>query len=331
MISGDTLILTRRDVAELLDIEDCITAVEGAFRAYGEGTVQPPGILGVHAENGGFHIKAGIMNVDRPYFVAKVNANFPANRDAGRPTIQGVMIVADARDGTTLAVLDSIEITILRTGAATAVAAKYLARDDARTALICGCGDQGRVSLSALLCVRPIETVFVSDIDAARARRFAQSMSGKFGIEVVAVDSLIEAARQSDIIVTCTTSRQPFLLREHVSPGTFVAAVGADSEDKQELEPELLKGNKVVVDISDQCLKIGELHHAVNAGLVSADDVYAELGQIVAGRRPGRTSLDEIIIFDSTGMALQDVAAAAIVYSRASGGQTSYARLGINR
>jgi ornithine cyclodeaminase/alanine dehydrogenase-like protein (mu-crystallin family) len=304
-------------VAELLGIEECIAAVERAFRLYGEGKTQAPGILGVHAAGGGFHIKAGIMNLERPYFVAKTNANFPNNREIGLPTIQGVVVVCDAADGRLLALMDSIEITIIRTGAATAVAAKYLAREDAKTALICGCGSQGRISLEAIMKVRRLEKIFAYDIDRARARRFAGELSGEFEIEITEVGDPAAAARESDICVTCTTARKYFLLSEHISPGTFVAAVGADSEEKQELEPALLAAGKIVTDVLQQCATIGELHHALKDGCVSRADVYGELGEIVAGKKSGRANEDEIIVFDSTGMALQDVAAAAIVYERA--------------
>lgn len=317
MKSEGTLLLTRRNVAELLGIEECIVAVERAFGLYGEGKTQPPGILGVHAADGGFHIKAGIMNLERSYFVAKTNANFPNNRKIGLPTIQGIIVVCDAVNGKLLALMDSIEITIIRTGAATAVAAKYLARENAKTALICGCGSQGRISLEAIMKVRKLEKIYAYDIDAAQAQHFAQNLSGEFEIEITAVDDLAKAARASDICVTCTTARKYFLRREHLSPGTFVASVGADSEEKQELEPAILSESKIVADILEQSATIGELHHALKDGCVSRDDVHAELGEIVAGNKSGRTNEDEIIVFDSTGMALQDVVSAAIVYERA--------------
>lgn len=317
MKTEGTLILTRRDVAELLSIEECIAAVENAFKMHGEGKTQPPGILGVHAVDGGFHIKAGIMNLDRPYFVAKANANFPQNRKAGLPTIQGIIVVCDATNGRLLAVMDSIEITIIRTGAATAVAAKYLARSDAKTATICGCGNQGRISLRALLKVRSIEKVFAYDVDSNQAEQFAQDLSHECGIDIFAVEDLADAARQSDIVITCTTSKKYFLTCEDISKGAFIAAVGADSEEKQELEPALLKESKIVADILEQSATIGDLHHALLEGLVTREDVHAELGEIIAGKKKGRTSEDEIIVFDSTGMALQDVAAAVIVYEKA--------------
>jgi alanine dehydrogenase len=313
-----TLLLTRADVAALLTIEECTAAVERAFKLYGEGKTQRPGILGVHARDGGFHIKAGILELERPYFAAKVNGNFPQNMSRfGLPLIQGVIVLCDAKNGYPLALMDSIEITIQRTGAATAVAAKYLARSDSKIATICGCGNQGRISLKAVSRVFGLEKIFAYDRDDERAQRFAEELSLMLAIEVQAVSELGKHVRQSDICITCTPSQRPFLKKDFIAPGTFVAAVGADSADKQELEPMLLSQNKVVVDILAQCASIGELHHALVAGLIKKTDVYGELGEIIAGTKPGRVAFDEIIIFDSTGMALQDVVAAAAVYEKA--------------
>jgi alanine dehydrogenase len=316
MKPGATLLLTRRDVAELLDLDECIGAVEGAFRRRGEGKVAPAGILGFPAEGGGFHIKAAGLD---PYFAAKINGNFSRNRERfGLPAIQGIILLCDAGNGYPLAVLDSIEITIRRTGAATAVAAKYLAREDARVVTVCGCGNQGRVQLDALARVRRLERAYAFDTDSARSEEFASGMSRELGIPVEAVPQPGAAVRRSDIAVTCTPSRKPFLAPEDVRPGTFVAAVGADSEDKQELDPRILARGTVVVDSLDQCAEIGELHHALADGVMRRSDVHAELSDIAAGTRPGRSRSDEIIIFDSTGTALQDAAAAAIVYEKAS-------------
>lgn len=290
-----TLLLSRADVASLLTLDDCIEAVERAFRLLGEGRVAPPALAGVHAEEGRFHIKAAIIG-DR--FAAKMNANF-AN---ATPRIRGVIVLNDAHDGRLLALLDSIEITTLRTAAATAVAAKYLARKDARTAFIAGCGNQGRVQLRALQRVRNIERVFAMDANAAVAEAFARDT----GAEVV--NEPVDA----DVVITCTPATRPFLHR--AARGTFIAAVGADAEEKNEIGAELMAASRVVTDVTAQCEVIGDLHHALGAGAKP----YAELAEVVAGLKPGRTDDVETIIFDSTGMALQDVAAAAIVYERAS-------------
>jgi alanine dehydrogenase len=314
----ETLLLKRGDVAALLSLDECITAVEQAFKLYAEGQTLPPGVLSVHARDGGFHIKAAGLKLERTYFAAKVNGNFFQNTGRyGLPNIQGIIMLCDGENGQPLALMDSIEITILRTGAATAVAAKYLARVDASVATICGCGNQGRVQFRALAKARALERVYVFDVDHARAERFAGELSAELRIETQAVRELAPAVRQSGICVTCTPSKQFFLEREDVSPGTFIAAVGADDERKQELDPRLFAGPKIVVDLLDQCATIGDLHHALDQGLITRADVHAEIGEVIAGKKPGRLSQDEIIIFDSTGTALQDAAAAALVYEKA--------------
>ena len=317
-MNGGTLILTRRDVAALLSIEECTDAVEHVFRLYGEGKTQAPGVLGVHAHDGGFHIKAGVLQLNRPYFAAKINANFPQNpKRLGLPTIQGVIVLSDADNGYPLAVIDSAQITGQRTAAATAVAAKYLARPESKTLTICGCGIQGRASLRALMRLFSFEQVFAYDVDSTRSQKFANDLSTELTIAIKAVDQLEGATLQSDICVTCTPSKQFYLKREHIAPGTFIAAVGADNAEKQELDPILLGRSKIVSDIVEQCATIGELHHALDQKVIHKDQVHAELGEVVAGTKPGRTTNDEIIVFDSTGMALQDVVTSALVYEKA--------------
>ncbi len=315
-----TVILGRCDVSKLLDMPTCIEAVERAFLSHSRGETISPALLGTHVEGGGFHVKtAGMFDADagHPVFAAKMNANFPGNPDQnGLPTIQGVLALFDAANGRLLALIDSIEITILRTAAATAVAAKYLAPEMARVAL-CGCGEQGRSQLRALACVRTVEHVTAIDINEKRAARFAVEMAAELHVDIAVAREPAEARRDINVWVTCTSSHHWFLGREHVAPGSFVAAVGADNPAKQELEPEVLAENVVVADILDQCATIGDLHHAIEAGVMRREDVRAELADIVAGTKVGRHSAEEIIIFDSTGTALQDVAAAAVVYHRA--------------
>ena len=313
-----TLILSRRDVMELLSLGDCIEAVEQAFRLHAEGRTFGPGVLGIRAADGGFHIKAAGLLGERGYFAAKTNANFPDNpRRFGFPTIQGAVLLADASNGQLLAVIDSASVTTLRTGAATAVAAKFMARRDARTVTIVGCGVQGEVQLAAVAAVLPLERAWVVDADPARAERLAAHAASSLGIRVEPAQDLRVALRQSDVCVTCTPSRRAFVAARDVRPGTFVAAIGADSEGKQELEPQLVASATLVVDVLEQCAEIGELQHALAAGLLTRDQVHGELADLVSGRRPGRTRDDEITIFDSSGTALQDVAAAVAVYQNA--------------
>ncbi|MGH7349157.1 MAG: ornithine cyclodeaminase family protein, partial [Candidatus Rokuibacteriota bacterium] len=173
-----TLLLTRRDVAALLTLDECIAAVEEAFALQGAGRALGPGVLGLHVPDGGFHVKAAGLRLSRLYVAVKLNANFPENGPRrGLPTIQGVVVLSDGETGRPLALMDSMEITVLRTGAATAVAARHLARADARVATIVGCGRQGRVQLAALTRVRSLERAHAVDADPAAARRFAEEMS----------------------------------------------------------------------------------------------------------------------------------------------------------
>jgi alanine dehydrogenase len=305
-------------VQGLLDLDECIRAVEGAFRLHAEGRSLPPGVLAVPAREGGFHVKAAGLELGRSYFAAKTNANFSENpRRHGLPAIQGVIVLCDASNGHPLAIMDSIEVTIRRTAAATAVAAKWLARPDSRTVTICGCGSQGRAQLRALSRVLPLQRAYAFDADEGTAREYASTLSAELGFRVSAVADLAEAVAQSDVCVTCTPARRPLLHRGQVPPGTFVAGVGADSPDKQELDPQLMAAGVVVADVLEQCAAIGDLHHALAAGAMRREDVHAELADLVVGRRPGRRSSGEVTIFDSTGTALEDVAAAAVVYEGA--------------
>ena len=313
-----TLVLSRRDVQALLGLDECFAAVEDAFRLHAEGRSLAPAILGVPAREGGFHVKAAGLDLGRRYFAAKTNANFPGNpRRHGLPAIQGVLVLCDADDGRVLAVMDSMEVTTRRTAAATAVAARHLARADSATATFCGCGTQGRAHLQALARILPLRQVYAFDADPAAAHAFAEEMAAETGIEVRAVPDLADAVGRSDVCVTCTPSREPLLFRGDVRAGTFVAAVGADSGGKQELHPALMAAAVVVVDDLDQCATIGDLHHALAAGVVTREDVHGDLAAVVARRKPGRASPDAITIFDSTGTALEDVAAAAVVYEKA--------------
>jgi len=294
-------------------MRQCIDAVERAFRAQAEGRVVAPRITGTHVDGGGFHVKtAGLL--DPAVYAAKINANFPGNPARhGLPTVQGVVALFDARCGKLLALIDSGEITRLRTAAASAVAAKYLARADACSLTICGCGVQGRAHLEALGVVRRLRTVFAYDANYETAARFAAEISTSLELGIEPVRNLVDAVRRSDMIAMCTPAREILLREPDVRPGTFIAAIGADSEDKQELDPALLMKGVLIVDDLDQCQTIGELHHAPEA------KVRGTLAALVAGEVRGRENDDEITILDSTGTALEDVAAAAIVVELAIG------------
>ena len=309
-----TRLLTRNDVAAILSPADCLNAVEEAFRNYAAGRSVAPHSAGFHAPDGTFHIKAAMADV----LATKINANFPENPSRhGLPTIQGVIVVMDVERGSTLAILDSALITALRTAAATAVAAKHLSRADARKLTVIGCGTQGRATVEAIRAVRAIDQVVVHDIDPERAGHFAHEVAEQQGVDVRTARSIDEAVHSADIVVTCTTARSAILDAGHLRPGLFIAAVGADNPEKQELTPALLAKTKIVADLLEQAAKMGDLHHALEQGLLRREDVHGELGEVVDGRIPGRRSDDEIFVFDSTGTALQDVAVASIAVRRA--------------
>ncbi|HXT51485.1 MAG TPA: ornithine cyclodeaminase family protein [Thermoanaerobaculia bacterium] len=314
------LAISATDVGELLDPKSCIAAVERAFRLLGEERAQAPALCGLHVEGGGFHVKAAVLDDEAGghWFAAKVNANFPANpRERGLPTIQGAMLLMNATSGEPRALIDSASITALRTAAATAVAVRWLARPDAETAALAGCGVQGRAHLAFLAAVMPrLRLLRLHDPDAA-ALRSALEAAAALGIAAEPAANLAAACRESDVCVTCTPSRRPLLEAGDVSPGALVAGVGADNGEKHELAPALLARAVVVTDLLAQCEQIGDLHHALAAGALRREDVHADLGEVIAGRNPGRTAADEVVVFDSTGMALQDVAAAVVVYQRA--------------
>lgn len=313
-----TLLLTRNEISALLQFSDYFEAVEAAFKAHAENRSLAQGLLHLDSCGGEFHVKGGGLQLGKTYFAFKINGGFYQNAKLyGLPNIIGTIALCDGESGYPLAIMDSGEITRQRTAAAAAVAAKRLARPDAKTITICGCGTQGQAQLSAMTWLLPIRKAYAFDVDVSQRERFAAKLSQELEIPVDPVHEPGLAVRESEVVVTCTPSRRPYIKPTDVSPGTFIAAMGADSPEKQELDTSVLTSGKLVVDILAQCEKVGELHHALEAGEMRREDVHAELGEIIAERKTGRTSRDEITIFDSTGTALQDVAAAATVYEKA--------------
>jgi ornithine cyclodeaminase/alanine dehydrogenase-like protein (mu-crystallin family) len=316
-MDDSVVIIGRRELASLMDLDAYLASSDAAFRAHAQGRATVPMPLHIAVERGGFHAKGAFVALDHAYAAVKVNSNFPGNPALGMPTIQGAVLLFHAGDGRLLAILDSIEITSRRTAAASALAARHLSREDSSAIAICGCGEQARAQLAAIRRVRPIEHAFAWDVDAAKAVTFAAEMTHHLHLGVKPVAHLRDATLQSDIVVTCTSSNSAFLSLGDIAAGTFIAAVGADSPHKSEIHPELLSASKVVTDLTSQAQVMGDLHHAIDAGAMSAADVHAELGEVVTGRKPGRTTATEVTLFDSTGVAIQDVAAAAWAYERA--------------
>ncbi len=313
-----TLILSRGDVAALMDRTAWLDAAELAFRALGEGRAELPAPMAIEGIDGAFHAKGASLRTDRLFVALKLNGNFPDNNGRhGLPTIQGAVLLCDGETGSLLAIMDSIELTLRRTAAASALAARLLAPPDAGTLLVCGCGRQGGAHLEALAEVLPLSRCLAWDLEPQRARRFAASFDGVGGLSVEPVDDLAGAARQADIIAACTSATAAFLDATMVSPGTFIAAVGADAPGKNEIAADLITQAVVIADSRAQCAVMGDLHHALAARAVDPGHVRAELHEVVLGAKPGRTAQDQIILFDSTGTAVQDVAACIAIHERA--------------
>jgi alanine dehydrogenase len=316
MNAPPVLLLSRSAIASLATTKDYLAAMQTAFADLAAGRFDVPGVAHVPGIGGMFHIKSAQRAGSPALAVIKVNGNFPGNRERELPTIQGFVALLDAECGCVLALMDSIEITARRTAAATALVASYLARPASRTLAMVGCGVQARYHVEALRDVLPIESVAFCDPHDDAAEAFV-SFSRGLGIRAQRADDAKTAARGADLVVTVTTSTQALLGLADIGPGTFVAGVGADNPSKHELGPDLLKGSRTIVDSVSQAATMGDLHHAIAAGVMQAADVHGDLAGLVAGLTAGRTNADERWIFDSTGLSIQDLAAAEMIYQRA--------------
>ena len=313
---SNVLVLGAEDVRAALPLVECIEALEAAFCEPAAAAVQSF-VGGATAADGKYHVKAALTSGDRPVFVAKINANFPLNPERhGLPTIQGIAALFDATDGRVLALLDSIALTIIRTAAATGLAARHLSRPDATTLALIGCGAQARAQIDAVCLVRPISRIHLYDTRGAAADVLGGELRTA-GYDAVPARDLASALGGADVVVTCTSSTSAFLSEDHVRPGAFIAAVGADSHDKHEIAPSLVARSVVIVDDLEQCAAIGDLHHALASGFVDRAHVAGSLPDVVRAPeqfawRPGRTTL-----FDSTGIPIEDAVGALRAYDHA--------------
>ena len=317
----DITILNERELRALVQLDhDAIACVEHAFKALATMPVVMPPILRLDIEdsNGEVDVKtAYVPGLDS--FAIKISPGFFDNPKLGLPSVNGLMVLFSARTGLVEAVLlDNGYLTDVRTAAAGAVAAKHLAREDSTTAGIIGAGVQAGLQLEALTLVRPITHAQVWARDASKAASFAERVSDKLGIEIQAVSSAEAAVRDVDIVVTTTPSTSPLVVHDWLSPGQHITAMGSDAEHKNELSPATIKAADLYVcDRREQCARLGELHHAIDAGLIDPATVFLELGEIIAGKSAGRPSAEAITICDLTGTGVQDTAIATFTYARA--------------
>jgi ornithine cyclodeaminase len=318
------LILREPEIRRLLDPAACLQAVEEAFTALASGRAILPAVINLEVpeSHGEIHVKAGHLR-GGPHYAVKIASGFYDNAARGLPQNDGMVLVFDARTGAPAALLlDNGFITDLRTGAAGGVAAKHLARRDARVVGVVGSGGQARFQLQMLALVRPFREARIYGRRPERARACAEELASRPGMPVgcrfTAVPTVREAVEGADIVITVTASREPLVRAEWIGPGTHVTAVGSDGPDKWELHPEVLaRADRLVADSLTQCLRLGEIHHGVASGAITEGRVYGELGEITSGRKPGRQDDREISVCDLTGVGVQDVAAAALVMARA--------------
>ena len=319
-IPKGVLVLDEIQIRELVGPREARSAVAEAFTALSEGRVTLPAVIEFDfpEQQGETHLKAAYLH-GSPFYTAKVSSGFYANRKKGLPVGSGLVLVLDATTGFLRAILfDNGYLTDLRTGAAGAVAADVLAKPDVRLVAVIGAGVQGRYQLEALLEIRRPSTVLVYDEDVSQSAEYVDEMKSRVDADLRAATSVEEAVRAADVIITCTPSRRPYLRAEWLSPGAHITAMGSDMPLKHELDVEVLRrADKIVTDSLEQCLAAGETHHAVEAGVITRKDVYAELGEITAGKKPGRTDNKEITVADLTGVGVQDAAVANLVVDKA--------------
>ncbi|MBN2110655.1 MAG: alanine dehydrogenase [Methanosarcinaceae archaeon] len=313
----DILWLGQSDVKCVLDMPSTLLAVEFGFREHGLKQVQvpPKSYLYFKKHNGDLRTMPCFMEKEDIAGVKIVNVH-PDNREKGLPTVMAVVVLNSTETGAPLAMMDGSYLTGMRTGAAGGIAAKYLSRSSSKVVGMVGVGDQARTQLLALSRVMDIEQVKITCRKPGSCASFEKDMQPIVNCDITKKDSIREVC-DCDILVTTTPVRSPLVMSEWVQEGTHINAIGADARGKQELEPSLLKRSKVVVDDTFQASHSGEINVPISSGVFSEADIHAELGEVVAGIKPGRESDAEITIFDSTGLAVQDLVTANMVYRKA--------------
>ena len=315
------LLLSEREIAELLSIDEVMEVVENAFREKALGYVQmPPKVyLNFSKYNGDVRAMPAYLERLDVASVKIVNSHPENPRNFGMATVSATALLLDPRNGALLSIMGGNNITAIRTAAAGGIAAKYLARRNSKTACFIGTGVQARAQLLALLTVFPnLEEIRACDISTEAAESFASNAEKKASqSRIVVVENEAIAVEEADIVITTTPSRKPLVFESMVSEGTHFNCIGADAPLKEELDPAILKKAKIVVDDWEQASHSGETNVPFSKGILSRKDVWAELGDIIVGTKPGRTSNEEITVFDSTGLAIQDAATIELVYKKA--------------
>ena len=311
-----TLLLKQSEIKELITMKEVVDSVETAFKAYAEREVQMPAKEYLFFHEGDLRIMPCYVRSNEEAGVKCVNVHPKNPLEHQLPTVMAVIELVDPATGFPLAVMDGTLVTDMRTGAAAGVATKYLARPDSETIGIIGAGKQAFTQLMALNEVMDIKKAKVFCRTCSTRTNFAKTASKLYGFDVEAVETPEEAVKNVDVVVTTTPSRKPLIKVDWISPGTHINAMGADAPSKQELETRLLLKSKIIIDSWDQASHSGEINVPVSQNVLKRKDIHAKLGDVVIGKETGREG-DEITIFDSTGLAVQDVVTAGLIYRRA--------------
>ncbi len=311
-----TLLFNRSSFESLLGMEDYIQAVEYAHKMHAQGNVIQTDLVHADAPKGEYHIKTGGILGENAYYGLKANGGFFNNQSAyGLPNILGIIYLSNAENAYPVAIFESSLITKMRTAAATAVAAKHLAPKGPVHLGVIGSGNQAEAHIRGLSCVCNIKSIRISGRNHNKSQLFAERITHELNTQATA-GSIEDTCKNANIIVTCTPSTSFLVHKEWVNPGTFIAAVGADSPGKNELDPELFVNARIVGDITAQIITVGESQHPIGKGIISEKSIHGELGELVQGSIDGRMSKNEITIYDSTGTAIQDIACAAYIYEK---------------
>lgn len=315
-----TLLLNKAEVGRLISMEEVIGTVEEAYKAFSAGQVVQPDYIGIHLPEprGEIDFKVGYCKTNEIISMKASSGGFLDNPTAhGVPNGMGSVLLFDARSCALICVMDGSLLTGLRTGASGAVSVKALARKNAKKITCIGTGNQARMQIRAISLVMHIEEIHAWSRSPETRERFKADIEGEFGIPVILADSKQEAVEQADILITTTRGKGSLVEASWVKPGTHIVAIGTDMKGKQELDPEIFRHAKIVNDSISQCIEKGETWHPLKEKIISLDDIHGELGEILLGRKPGRESDQEITIFDSTGMAIQDNTTAEKIYRNA--------------
>jgi ornithine cyclodeaminase/alanine dehydrogenase len=315
-----TLLLKKEEVSELICMREVIATVEEAYKAFNSNQVIQPDYMSIHlpAPRGEIDFKAGYCQANEMISLKTSSGGFPNNpAEHGVPSGMGTILLFDAKSCALICVMDGSLITGLRTGACGAVSVKALARKDAKKITSIGTGNQARMQIRAIHEVMNIEEIHAWDHHAGSLSKFKADIEREFGIPVVMAQSAKDAVEQADILITTTRGKGSLVEAAWVKPGTHIVAIGTDVRGKQEFEPEIFRNAKIVNDSIAQCTEKGETWHPLNKNIITKEDIHAEIGEILLGKKPGRVNDEEITIFDSTGMAIQDNTTSAKIYRNA--------------